>query len=199
MTKLDDFSRCIPERFRMNELNMYVHNDQGILGAVFCFYFMLHSTYCDLTRISLAGFTFPLADAFRNAPSHFRRQCQQLCHANATSISTVIRRGFLHLPVAFDNTFSIASSLESIKIQVIYSATVDNSPPLLESTRHNVRTNLELMQLLSDGGRQSPYVSNLPKHISSVALLFREIRAAIPVCALFGFDDIADVWRDPTG
>ncbi|KAF3807977.1 hypothetical protein GCG54_00015359 [Colletotrichum gloeosporioides] len=160
LSKLDDFSRCIPERFRVNELNMYVHKDQGIFAAVSFLHFMLHSTSCNLARISLSGFTFPLEDAFHDTPSYFRLQCLPLSHANATSVSNLIRQGFSHDLDAFDNPFCLTCSLESVKVQVIYPATVDNRVVSLENTRRNARTNLELMQLLGGAERgQSPYMT----------------------------------------
>ncbi|KAM0431756.1 hypothetical protein ACHAPT_005006 [Fusarium lateritium] len=141
---------------------------------------MYNAAIFDLTRISLAGFSFPLAGAFQHAPPEFRSQCQERCRFHAAAVSDIIRQGLTHGRVAFDDSFCADAALESSKVQIIHSATVANDDQSVEKTRQNLRTTLELFGLLhanQDG--QSTYV-----------------RTLLPLCILFGFRDIAEEWRD---
>ncbi|KAF4980458.1 hypothetical protein FDECE_17877 [Fusarium decemcellulare] len=178
--ELDTFYENIPDRFQITELNTYIHKDQHTIGALFYLHFMYNAAIFDLTRISLAGFSFPLAVAFQNSPPEFRSQCQERCRFHATMVSDLVRQGFNHGRVAFDDNFCADAALESSKVQIIHSATVANDMQSVERTRQNLRTTLKLFGLLhtsSDG--QNTYV-----------------RTLLPLCILFGFRDIAEEWRD---
>ncbi|KAH7165273.1 hypothetical protein EDB81DRAFT_778906 [Dactylonectria macrodidyma] len=177
--KLDIFSQKIPEAFTLTDLNIYLLKDQRILGAVFELHRYLHAVYFDLTRVSLPGFTFPLAAGLRDAPPEFKRRCQDLCRTHAIAMSNLARQGFSHAPVAFDDVFCTAAMFEAAKIQIIYSSTVDNSVQSVEETKRNVRTALKLAQQLQVAQQEAnPY-----------------IRLIIPLCMVFGLRDIAEEWR----
>ncbi|VUC26095.1 unnamed protein product [Clonostachys rosea] len=178
--EIDTFYESLPDRFQMTELNMYIHKDQHTLGALFYLHLMYNAAIFDLTRISLAGFSFPLAGAFQNAPSEFRSQCQERCRFHVMAVSDLIRQGLAHGRVAFDDSFCADAALESSKVQIIHSATVANDIQSTQKTRENLRTALKLFDMLhaNQAGR-STY-----------------IRILLPLCISFGFRDIAEKWRD---
>ncbi|UKZ77094.1 hypothetical protein TrVFT333_004812 [Trichoderma virens FT-333] len=123
----------LPERYYLTDANLYVLKEKGMLGAVFALHLFIHAVIFDLTRISLAGFNFPLAPAFKNSPVEFRAHCQSLCRFHASQVSDIIRTGMNFHPNAFDDLFCPDVTIESTKVQIIYAATVDESPRLRRS------------------------------------------------------------------
>lgn len=161
INKLDAFKNNLPAKFQLTKLNMYILKDQHTLGAVFSLHLLFNAAIFDLTRISLAGFNFPLAAAFRHAPRDFVTQCQQRCRFHAMVVSDTLREGFIHQGAGvFDDFFCADVALESAKIQIIYSATVDNADECREGTKNNLQANLKLLKLIHTGKQGiSPYVS----------------------------------------
>ncbi|KAL7934957.1 hypothetical protein V8C35DRAFT_279425 [Trichoderma chlorosporum] len=174
----------LPERYYLTDANLYVLQDKGMLGAVFALHLFIHAVIFDLTRISLAGFSFPLAAAFKNSPIEFRAHCQNLCRFHASQVSDIIRTGMSFSPSAFDDLFCSDATIESTKVQIIYGATVDQSPQTLQVTRDNIITNLNFLLSIHNRGKEAP----------------REfIRSIIPLCYLFGFRDIAERYQETLG
>jgi hypothetical protein len=158
--QLETFYEHIPDIFRLTPLNSYIHKEQNIAGAVFFLHMIYHAAVFDLTRISLAGFNFPLASALACAPPDFRADCQKRCRFHANEVSNVIRQGFRHGSVTFDQPFCADVALESAKIQIIYTSTVANDAESVELTKTNLRTNLQLLKVIHAGmDGLSPYVS----------------------------------------
>lgn len=163
IAQLDALSDNLSDNFRISDLNMYIHQDEHVLGAVFSLHILYHAVAFDLTRISLAGFTFPLARAFRDAPVAFKLQCQQRCNFHASEVSELMRKGLAHTPTAFDDTFCPDAMLESTKIQIIYAATVARDEKTLATAKQNIRTNLRALSLLHPGTENdNPYVCSAP-------------------------------------
>ncbi|KAL7943541.1 hypothetical protein V8C42DRAFT_329365 [Trichoderma barbatum] len=174
----------LPERYYLTSANLYVLKDKGMLGAVFALHLFIHAVIFDLTRISLAGFSFPLAPAFKNAPVEFRAHCQGLCRFHASQVSDIIRTGMSFSPNAFDDLFCADATIESTKVQIIYAATVDQSPQTLQVTRDNIITNLNFLLSVHNRGKEAPT---------------QFIRGIIPLCHLFGFRDIAERYQETLG
>lgn len=145
----------LPEKYYLSELNIYILKDKGMLGAVFAFHLMAHAVLFDLTRISLAGFNFPLAPAFKNAPPEFRSYCQDLCRFHAGQVSEFIRKGMAHGRAPFDDIFCADAALESAKIQIIYAATVNRTAQTVQVTRENININLAFL-LTVNRGKDAP-------------------------------------------
>ncbi|RFU75772.1 hypothetical protein TARUN_6531 [Trichoderma arundinaceum] len=174
----------LPERYYLTEANLYVLKEKGMAGAVFALHLFIHAVIFDLTRISLAGFSFPLAPAFKNAPMEFRTHCQNLCRYHASQVSEIIRTGMNFSPNAFDDLFCPDAAIESTKVQIIYAATVDQSPQTLQITRDNIITNLNFLLNINSRGKEAPK---------------QFIRGIIPLCHLFGFRDIAERYQETLG
>ncbi|PTB75659.1 hypothetical protein M440DRAFT_1439356 [Trichoderma longibrachiatum ATCC 18648] len=174
----------LPERYYLTDANLYVLQGKGMLGAVFALHLFIHAVIFDLSRISLAGFSFPLAPAFKHAPPEFRAHCQSLCRFHASRVSDILRTGMSFSPNAFDDLFCPDATIESTKVQIIYAATVDQSPQILQVTRDNIITNLNFLLGIHDRGEEAPT---------------QFIRGIIPLCHLFGFRDIAERYQETLG
>lgn len=130
------------------------------LGGVFFLHFLIHAVVFDLTRISLPGFNFPLAAAFESASPEFLSQCRQRCRFHAMQVTDLVRSGLAHGRIPFDDIFTADAALEAAKIQIIYAATADHSPEVLQTTRDNVEMTLRFFQTFHFGqSGPSQYVS----------------------------------------
>ncbi|KAH7000660.1 hypothetical protein EDB80DRAFT_724325 [Ilyonectria destructans] len=177
--QLDTFYENLPDKFRITELNTYIHKDQHVLGAVFSLHLMYNAAIFDLTRISLAGFSFPLAASFLHSPPEFRSRCQERCRFHANAVSDLIQKGLIHGRDAFEDSFCADAALESAKVQIIHSATVVGGDDSMDKTRHNIRKILEFLNFL-----------HVDKDGHSTHL-----RTILQLCVLFGFRDIAEEWH----
>jgi hypothetical protein len=143
---------------------MYTHEDQHTLGAVFLLHLLFYAAVFDLARISLAGFSFPLATAFRGAPFTFLQECQRRCFLHAHEISNMVREVEPYKAIIADQPMWAGALFESAKIQIVYAATVQTNAQTHQLVRQNLRAHLYLLDFLHTGtGEQSPCVSsNLP-------------------------------------
>lgn len=154
--QLNTLYNNLPEKYYLTDANFFVLKDKGMLGGVFALHLFIHAVIFDLTRISLAGFNFPLASAFKNAPLPFRAHCQNLCRYHAAQASHIIRTGMDFSPNAFDDLFCPDAIIESTKVQIIYAATVDQSPQTLQETRDNIITNFSFLLGIHNRGKEAP-------------------------------------------
>jgi hypothetical protein len=171
LRQLEAFYDNLPGQYALSDLNLYLLKDQHMLGAVFFLHLLYHAALCDLCRISLPGFDFPLAAAFRVAPASFITQCQQRCHFHAESISQVIRKGLPHGRTAFDDPFVADATFESTKIQIVHAATLLHDSDTTKHTADNIETNLKLLDTLRSIENGASYhvsdTASLPVRITS--------------------------------
>jgi hypothetical protein len=159
--RLEIWYAGLPEQLVISDLNAYVHKELGIIGAVFMLHFLYHSTACDLLRVSLPGYVFPLSAAFHSAPLEFRRQCQERCRFHADEISRLVRIGFGYGIRVFDDLHSLMATFESTKIQIIHTATAtSNAVDVRERASYNIRFNMRALAILHlQKDKPNPYVS----------------------------------------
>lgn len=153
----------LPEQLVISDFNVYIHKELNIISAVFMLHFLYHSIVCDLTRVSLPGYVFPLSAAFHSSPLEFRRQCQERCRFHADEISRLVHAGFGYGIRAFDDLHSLMATFESTKIQIIHTATAtSNSIDIRERTSKNIRLNMRALDILYlQKDKSNPYVSLL--------------------------------------
>lgn len=147
----------------MNEANMAAMRAEGILGGVFTLHLLMNAIVFDLTRVALPGFSFPLAEWLHQGPEDFLKRCQQLCYSHAEQVSHLIRKGMSFDRATTDDVFCADATLESAKIQLIYTATVNANPQFIPSVNANVRSSIEFIQSL-------PRRRETKEHIVSVGL-----------------------------
>lgn len=143
---------------------MYIHKETHTLGAVCGLHFLYHSAVTDLTRITLPGYDFPLAAAFRSAPSVFVRQCQERCRYHADMVVNLVRLGLRIGTQAFDDPHCAMAAFESTKIQIVHTVTATpNRPPHRDIAEEHIKSNLQLLgasHFLGTG--TNPYVWTFP-------------------------------------
>ncbi|KAJ4158380.1 uncharacterized protein LMH87_008909 [Akanthomyces muscarius] len=166
----------LPEKYYMTDMNMYILREDNILGAVFVLHLLMHAVIFDLTRTSLAGFNFPLSNDFKVAPDAFKTRCQDLCRHHAIEVSLLFRRALCMGRSVFDDLFCVDAAFESSKVQLVYAATINHSPFIVQQTKSNLGTNIECLQTFS----------------RDTATRNSVLRALLPICTLFGFREIAE-------
>ncbi|KAL7810209.1 hypothetical protein V8C44DRAFT_332577 [Trichoderma aethiopicum] len=178
--RLEIWYASLPEQLVLSDLNAYVHKELSIVGAVFMLHFLYHSIACDLLRVSLPGYVFPLSAAFHSAPLEFRRQCQERCRFHADEISRLVRVGFGYGIRVFDDLHSVMATFESTKIQIIHTATAtSNAIDVRERASYNIRLNMRALDILHlQKDKPNPY------H-----------KALIPLLEKFDFNNVVSEWQ----
>ncbi|KAL7918001.1 hypothetical protein ACQKWADRAFT_305390 [Trichoderma austrokoningii] len=178
--RLEIWYAGLPERLVISDFNVYIHKELNTINAVFMLHFLYHSIVCDLTRVSLPGYVFPLSAAFQSCPLEFRRQCQERCRFHADEISRLVHAGFGYGIQAFDDLHSLMATFESTKIQIIHTATAtSNSVDIRERTAHNIRLNMRVLDVLHlQKDKPNPY------H-----------KALIPLLEKFDFNNVVAEWQ----
>lgn len=172
---------------------------KNVLGGVFFLHFLIHAVAFDLTRISLPGFNFPLAASFQSATPEFVSQCQERCRFHAVQATDLVRKGLVYGRVPFDDIFTVDAAFEAAKIQIIYTATVNQSLETIQQTRNHVDLILQLFQQVNRGqSGPNQYVCRLTLLDCLVPNMCIQIRTLMPLCFLFGFRDVAEPYRDLT-
>lgn len=158
LQQLEGFRKSLPARLELSPLNLYILKDSYELGSVVFLHMLYHAAICDLTRIALPGFSFPLAAGMRTASPDFNYQCAQQCRFHAEEISAIIAQISSADHSAFDDPSIADATAESTKIQIIYSAAVSNHANFSQ-TKANILTNLELLDTMRlDRTKVSPHV-----------------------------------------
>ncbi|TFB06916.1 hypothetical protein CCMA1212_001306 [Trichoderma ghanense] len=178
--RLEIWYAGLPEQLVISDLNAYVHKELSIISAVFMLHFLYHSIACDLLRVSLPGYVFPLSAAFHSAPLEFRRQCQERCRFHADEISRLVRVGFGYGIRVFDDLHSLMATFESTKIQIIHTATAtSNAIDVRERASYNIRFNMRALDILHlQKDKSNPY------H-----------KALIPLLEKFDFSNVVSEWQ----
>ncbi|KAL7965992.1 hypothetical protein HDV63DRAFT_397441 [Trichoderma sp. SZMC 28014] len=178
--RLEIWHAGLPERLVISDFNVYIHKELNTISAVFMLHFLYHSIVCDLTRVSLPGYVFPLSAAFHSCPQEFRRQCQERCRFHADEISRLVHAGFGYGIRAFDDLHSLMATFESTKIQIIHTATAtSNSSDIRERTSHNIRLNMRALDILH-------FQKDKPN-------LYH--KALIPLLEKFDFNNVVAEWQ----
>lgn len=137
----------LPEHLLFNQLNIYIHRDQQQLSAFYTMHLLFHQTFCDLYRIVLPGYRFPIEQALCKAPQEFLVECQNECLLHADAISMILQDAVKHGPEALDDPICGACIYESTKIQVIIGRSCSPGLPIEGWARilQNTSTNLDAM------------------------------------------------------
>jgi hypothetical protein len=156
---LDTIYQCLNVKLHLSDANIPMLKADGRLGGVFFLHFLLHAVVFDLTRVSLPGFTFPLASAFQHAPPDFRSDIQTRCWHHALLASELVRKGLHFGREAFDDIFTTDAALEAAKIQIIYASTVSLAPDVIMKTRDCLSSTLHFFATVDRGkSGQNQYV-----------------------------------------
>ncbi|KAF5566557.1 regulator of drug sensitivity 1 [Fusarium napiforme] len=176
---LEAWGNRVSTQLQLTEFSIYVHKELNTLESLFYLHLSYHILICDLTRISIPGFAFPLAVAFQTAPEPFISHCRDVCRHHATQVTRILQMMSQHLHPLFSESTTYAATYEATKIMIVYSALLGEQEP---DTRMRLKEDIIFnMKLLSEQTR-----GVLPS---------RACRALTRLLHRFGFNDIANSSR----
>ncbi|KAI7759794.1 hypothetical protein LZL87_009117 [Fusarium oxysporum] len=88
---LEAWNNSISTQIQLKKFSIYVHKELNSLESLLYLHRSYHIFICDLTRISIPGFAFPLAAAFRATPQAFISHCQDVCRHHAAQVTKILR------------------------------------------------------------------------------------------------------------
>ncbi|KFX96369.1 hypothetical protein V490_03373 [Pseudogymnoascus sp. VKM F-3557] len=91
INKLDALESNLPSHLKFNNINSYIHQSHFQQGAFYAMHLAYHQCYCDLYRVVLPGYQFPITKAFTSASTEFIQQCQHRCYHHADAISKIFK------------------------------------------------------------------------------------------------------------
>lgn len=148
LSRLDDWHQHLPKHLTFDDMNIYIQKDQQNLGAFFFLHLVYHACIFDLTRITLAGYNFPLSASLTDAPSNFKAEYQQKCFHHADALSWTLQTGLTYGIECLDDHYTSTAAFESTKIQVIYFTTLGKGDhDLYNRISSNINTNLQVLTL----------------------------------------------------
>lgn len=163
LAQIESFGLSIPGHLEFNDINSYIHLQQHQLSAFYLLHLLYHQCYCDLLRITLPGYTFPLAATFNNAPPGFVDSIRQRCYKETKIISNILKKGLQQVVNPFDDPLCAACAYEATKIQIIFVSTCGGSETQAwDEVARDVLANLTVLRLLrSDRDSLAPLLKSL--------------------------------------
>lgn len=143
--ELDGWYKNLPDQLSLTSRRIYALKELRTLSATVALHLGYHGAMADLTRVSLPGFNFPLATAFRDAPEAFVKQCQKRCRYHSDQVSAFIELLLPHGTEPFDDTYCHVAAFEATKIQIVHAATVEGGSQAQQEAERNIRVNMALM------------------------------------------------------
>lgn len=149
LLQLHEWHAHLPEHLVLSDMNVYIHKEQKNLAAFLSMFVLYHVSVSDLTRITLAGYNFPLAAAFAHAPLDFLERQQAECLRSAEALTSVFEIGFSHDIESAADMISAAAAFESTKVQVIHLTTIGKGVTTpVARVKHKINSNLRILAAL---------------------------------------------------
>ncbi|KIX07343.1 uncharacterized protein Z518_01996 [Rhinocladiella mackenziei CBS 650.93] len=147
--QLQNWAKELPPHLQLSEENAYIHRDQRQLATWIAMHVTYHVVHCDLFRVTMPSYTFPIGRLLERAPPEFIRIYQQECKYHAEMISRVFQLGLKHGSEALDDTICRVCAYESCRIQIITTrmSQQSRSPEWLAEIWQNLETNLVVLDL----------------------------------------------------
>ncbi|KAK6380409.1 hypothetical protein LTS17_005599 [Exophiala oligosperma] len=117
--QLQDWARVLPGHLQLTEQNMFVHHDQRRLSSFMGMHLAFHVCHCDLFRVMMPGYTFPIANALEDAPADFVRFFQRDCKYHAEMITKVFQMALTYGRDVRGEMLCRVSAYESSRIQML--------------------------------------------------------------------------------
>lgn len=118
LNALETFENAIPSRFLLTEENIYIHQEFDDLGPLYNMHLLLHQCYCDLLRVSLPGYVFPIAKSLDQAPQESIHTWQTSCRNHAEIVSEILEQ--CQGVIGLDYLLLPAFAYESSKILALF-------------------------------------------------------------------------------
>ena len=181
LSGIENWNRNLPRHLTFDDMNIYIQKDQQNLGAFFFMHLVYNACIFDLTRITLAGYKFPLSAALANAPTEFKAQQQEKCYQHADIVSQILRSALAYGAGSLDDHYTPTAAFESTKVQVIYATTrASGDLKIYNRVVTNINTNMKVLAL-------THRYQDMPNVYVSAVLLFNVpdyAKAGVVICVM---------------
>ncbi|KFY44340.1 hypothetical protein V494_01524 [Pseudogymnoascus sp. VKM F-4513 (FW-928)] len=179
--KLHALGSNLPSHLKFNTLNSYIHKGSSQQGAFYAMHLAYHKCYCDLYRVVLPGYQFPITKAFTGASTEFIQQCQERSYNHADAISKIFKIALDSDGSVFTEPLCGVFAYESTKIQVIFVTTYVGQNPgeFYNQITENIETNLQTLEKITLQQSKNAIL------IASLCRLLND----------FGFSEILKAWE----
>lgn len=143
----------LPTDLLLTSKNIYIRREQGQLAALFGLHLMLHQCYCDLFRVSMPGFAFPMTSSFEKAPKSFWQESQDTCYHHAYKMTEILAMALKHGRTAISDSLCLISAFESVRQEMVYLVSCcpgNKRQDVWLETARGLETGLKTLRLLKD-------------------------------------------------
>lgn len=81
MDQIESWYRNLPQQLLLTDLNHYIQKEENTLGVIYSLHLGYHAATFDLSRVSLPGFSFPLALRPRGLKGSISTEVQVSCRS----------------------------------------------------------------------------------------------------------------------
>jgi hypothetical protein len=146
VSHLERCGKSMPRHLQFNEMNAYVHDENHQLSAFYALHLLYNQCFCDLYRIALPGYQFPLSSALTKDRPESICSLQSECVERAQKLTEILQSALGRGVKAFIDPVCAICAYESSKIQVIYTRTCLNSVDTTVSK--NIDINLASLDII---------------------------------------------------
>lgn len=147
VSHLEACGESFPRHLRLNEINAYVHEENNQLAAFYALHLLYNQCFCDLYRVSLPGYRFPLSEVVAREQPERVEGLRVQCVERAQGITNILGAALIKGTKGFIDSVCSICAYESSKIQVIYARTCMEEVD--EDVERSIRTNLEALDIIS--------------------------------------------------
>lgn len=145
MKNLDTCGDAFPRHLQLNEMNAYVHEENNQLPAFYALHLLYHQCFCDLYRVALPGYNFPISSTIEEHRPEERNALQLQCAEHAQSITSILEMALGRRMKSLIDSVCAICAYESSKIQVVYARTSSASD---QAVKQNIETNLRALDVM---------------------------------------------------
>lgn len=143
--RLKKCGKSFPRHLQLNEINTYVHEENNQLPAFYTLHLLYHQCFCDLSRVALPGYSFPISTVIEKNQPERTKDLQLLCIDHACEITAILSASLRRKTRSLIDSTCAICAYEATKIQAVYARTC-NGPEI--DPAENIITNLTALDLI---------------------------------------------------
>ncbi|KAJ5119475.1 hypothetical protein N7448_010144 [Penicillium atrosanguineum] len=118
VSTLEKCGESFPRHLQLNEMNAYVHEENHQLSAFYALHLLYNQCFCDLYRIALPGYRFPLSSALIKSRPDSMRSLQSECVGRAQKLTGILQSALNRGLKAFTDSVMSDSTSVSKNIDI---------------------------------------------------------------------------------
>ncbi|CAL5866680.1 uncharacterized protein PFLUO_LOCUS890 [Penicillium psychrofluorescens] len=176
IAQLEKCGESFPRHLHLNEINAYVNEENNQLSSFYSLHLLYNQCFCDLYRVTLPGYRFPLSAILTEQRPDSVRALQSQCAYYAQRITAILQNALSRGTKGFGDPICAICAYESSKIQIVYARTCAKEDKT--AVTQNLGINLTALEIITGWDKKRVVL------VSSLAKLLQD----------FGFSDLANEW-----